>query len=98
MKELLAGFALAAMLAGAAGPAFAQDATQAAPQAPQQNDQQPNTDGANPPQQQGPTLPKPVPRRPLPDGTLIIGGLAGLAAVGLAVGSAGGGSDSPSSP
>lgn len=97
MKELLAGFALAAMLAGAAGPAFAQDATQAA-QAPQPTDQQQKTEGANPPQQQGPTLPKPVPRRPLPDGTLIIGGLAGLAAVGLAVGSAGGGSDSPSSP
>ena len=113
MKELLAGLAVATLFAATAQPAFAQDAAaQSGPQATQQgtdgtqqNDQQ-NTDGTAPAdgsqtqQPAGPKLAKRVPKAAAPDTALVVGGLAGIAAIGLAAGSGGGsnGEDKPSSP
>ena len=93
MRSILVVAMSAALLAGTAiTPAMAQDSN-ATP--PQDSSQQEGVPPAQP--QANPTMPKPVPKRPASDTALVVGGIAAIIGVIVAVGS-GGGDDSPSSP
>lgn len=103
MRSILVVAMSAALLAGTAiAPAMAQDSNATPPLDSSQQDssQQDSSqqDGVPVTQPQAnPTMPRPVPRKPASDTTLVVGGLAAIIGVIVAVGSAGG-DDSPSSP
>jgi hypothetical protein len=94
MRSILVVTMSVALLAGTAlAPAMAQDSSATPPQ-----DSTQQQDSAPAPQPQAnPTMPKPVPKKQPSDTTLVVGGIAAIVGVLVAVGS-GGGDDHPSSP
>lgn len=98
MRSILVVAMSAALLAGTAiAPAMAQDSNATPPLDSSQQDssQQEGVPVTQP--QANPTMPRPVPKKPASDTTLVVGGLAAIIGVIVAVGSAGG-DDGPSSP
>jgi hypothetical protein len=94
MRSILVVAMSAALLVGTAiAPAMAQDSGATPP--PQDSSQQDSVPAPQP--QANPTMPKPVPKKQPSDTTLVVGGIAAIVGVLVAVGS-GGGDDHPSSP
>ena len=94
MKRMILGLVASLATAGV----LAQTAPQAGltPTDPQTQEAPATAVNQNP--SQPTTMPKPVPKREKPDGVLVWGGIAAIAAVVLAVGGGDGGGDHASSP